>query len=78
MLKYTFIYLIYRHRGYCTRGHARGKVPSIPVYITISRRINKLNLKLKDDGSSKESKYYYVIIAIDSTAVSRLQTEVSG
>jgi hypothetical protein len=54
MLKYTFIYHIDRHRGYCTRGHARGKVSSIPDYTTISRRINKLNLKLKDESSSKE------------------------
>ncbi len=50
------------------QGHAKGKVPSIPYYTTINRRINKLDIKIKDtDSKNKEFKDEYIIIAIDST-----------
>jgi hypothetical protein len=51
---------------------AKGKVPtSIPDYSTISRRINKLDIKIKDDNksNSKEFEDAYLIIAIDSTGI---------
>jgi len=59
------------NRRYCTRGHAKDKVPSIPDYITISRRINQLNIKVEDAIiTDKEStKDNYIIIAIDSTGI---------
>src|SRR6476620_9357456 len=72
MLKYTFICHLDKHkRRYCTRGHAKCKVPSIPDYTTINRRINRLNIKIKDtdNKSSKEFKDEYIIIAIDSTGI---------
>jgi hypothetical protein len=51
------------------QGHAKGKVPSIPNYSTISRRINKLDLKIKEDDKSKEFEDEYITIAIDSTGI---------
>ena len=54
------------------QGHAKCKVPSIPDYTTINRRINRLNIKIKDTdnkSSSKEFKDEYIIIAIDSTGI---------
>ena len=50
------------------QGHAKGKVPSIPNYTTINRRINHLDIKINDvDNKDKDSKDEYIIIAIDST-----------
>ena len=50
--------------------HAKGKVPSIPDYTTINRRINRLNIKIKDvDNKDKDSKDDYLIIAVDSTGI---------
>ena len=54
------------------QGNAKCKVPSIPDYTTINRRINRLNIKIKDTdnkSSSKEFKDEYIIIAIDSTGI---------
>jgi hypothetical protein len=64
----AYFHLPYRQTEGIAQGHARGKVPSVPDYTTISRRINKLDIKIKDDGN-KESKDDYVIIAIDSTGI---------
>ena len=47
-----------------------GKVPSIPDYTTINRRVNRLDIKIKDtDSKNKESKDEYIVIAIDSTGI---------
>jgi hypothetical protein len=52
------------------QGHAKGKVPSIPDYTTINRRrINRLDVKIKEDDKSKEFKDEYITIAIDSTGI---------
>jgi DDE family transposase len=53
------------------QGHAKGKVPSISNhdYTTISRRINRLDMKIQDDNKSKEFEDDYLIIAIDSTGI---------
>ena len=67
MPKRTFIFPIDKQRG-IAKGHAKGKVPSIPDYSTISRRINRLDIKVIDDGG-KEFKDDYIIIAIDSTGI---------
>ena len=69
MLKHTFICHTTNQRRNCTRGHAKGKVPSIPHYTTISRRINKLDIRIKDNKSNKEFEDDYLIIAIDSTGI---------
>jgi hypothetical protein len=47
--------------------HAIGKVPSIPDHSTISRRINRLDIKIQD--KSKEFENDYLIIAIESTGI---------
>ena len=69
MPKCTFISLIDRQKEGIAQGHAKGKVPSIPDYTTISRRINKLDIKIKDDNKSKEFENDYIIIAIDSIGI---------
>ena len=73
LLGYAKIYfhLPYRQtKEGIAQGHAKGKVPSIPDYTTINRRINRLDIKIKDDCSSdKEPKNNYIIIAIDSTGI---------
>src|SRR3954471_7291362 len=67
LLGYTKVYfhLPYRQTEGIAQGHAKGKVPSIPDYTTISRRINRLDIKIQD--KSKEFEDDYMVIAIDST-----------
>jgi hypothetical protein len=64
----AYFHLPYRQTEGITQAHAKGKVPSIPDYTTISRRINKLDIKIKDN-KSKEFEDDYLIIAIDSTGI---------
>jgi IS5 family transposase len=65
----AYFHLPYRQTEGIAQGHARGKVPSIPHYTTISRRINKLNLKIKEDIKVDEFEDEYIVIAIDSTGI---------
>src|SRR6476659_10135255 len=66
----AYFLLPYRQTEGIAQGHAKGKVPSIPHYTTISRRINRLNIKVEDAATIKESaKDAYIIIAIDSTGI---------
>ena len=58
----------YRQTEGIAQGHAKGRVPSIPDYTTINRRINRLDIKIKDTDS-KEFKDEYIVIAIDSTGI---------
>jgi hypothetical protein len=52
------------------QGHAKGKVPSIPDYTTINRRINRLDIKIKDvNNKDKDFEDEYIVIAIDSTGI---------
>ena len=76
----AYFHLPYRQTEGITQGHAKGKVPSIPHYTTINRRINRLNIKVEDVIiTDKEStKDNYIIIAIDSTGIKVKQIEVSG
>src|SRR6476660_7079921 len=71
LLGYTkaYFHLPYRQTEGIAQGHAKGKVPSIPDYTTISRRINKLNIKIKDDYENSKFEDEYIIIAIDSTGI---------
>src|SRR3954466_4484708 len=63
----VYFHLPYRQTEGIAHGHAKCKVPSIPDYTTINRRINRLNIKINDNKSSKEFEDEYIIIAIDST-----------
>jgi hypothetical protein len=65
----AYFHLPHRQTEGIAKGHAHGKVPSIPNYSTISRRINELDVKINDDYRSKEFNNEYVIIAIDSTGI---------
>ena len=64
----VYFHLSYRQTEGIAQGHTKSKVPSIPDYNTINRRINKLDIVIK------VNKYWefqgdYLIIAIDSTGV---------
>ena len=66
----AYFHLPYRQTEGITQAHAKGKVPSIPDYTTINRRINRLNIKIENTtDDSKEFKDAYIIIAIDSTGI---------
>jgi hypothetical protein len=61
-------HLPYRQTEGIAHGHAKGKVSPIPDYSTISRRINRLNFKIKDTNAI-EFADQYIVIAIDSTGI---------
>ena len=66
----AYFHLPYRQTEGVAQGHAHGKVPSIPDYTTISRRISRLDIKINDtDGKNKGFEGEYIIIAIDSTGI---------
>lgn len=66
----VYFHLPYRQTEGIAQGHAKGKVPSIPHYTTINRRINKLDIKIKDtDNKNKDFEDEYIVIAADSTGI---------
>ena len=66
----AYFHLPYRQTEGITQAHAKGKVPSIPDFTTINRRINRLDIKIKDTTDiSNKSKDEYIVIAIDSTGI---------
>ena len=67
----AYFHLPYRQtKEGITQAHAKEKVPSIPNYTTINRRINRLVIQIKDTtDSSKELEDEYIVIAIDSTGI---------
>ena len=66
----AYIHLPYRQtKEGITQAHAKGKVPSIPNYTTINRRINRLDIKINDTKDSKEFEDEYIVIAIDRTGI---------
>ncbi len=64
----AYFHLPYQQTEGIAQGHAKGKVPSIPDFTTINRRINKLNIPINTD-KDKVSKDEYVIIAIYSYGI---------
>ncbi len=65
----AYFHLPYRQTEGIAQGHAYGKVPSIPDYTTISRRINRLDIKIENDDKNKDFKDEYIVIAVDSTGI---------
>ncbi len=62
----VYFHLPYRQTEGITQRHAYGKVPSIPDYTTINRRINRLDIKINNtDSKNKEFEDEYIVIAID-------------
>ena len=60
----VYFHLPYRQTEGIAQGHAKGKVPSIPDFTTINRRINKLNISI-NNNTDRVSEDDYLIIAID-------------
>ncbi|NJK78370.1 MAG: IS5 family transposase [Nanoarchaeota archaeon] len=77
MLGYAkaYFHLPYRQTEGIVKGHAKNKIPSIPDFSTINRRINRLAVKIKkDDGENanpSEEENEYIIIAIDSSGIKK-------
>ncbi len=69
LLRYAKVYfhLPYRQTEGIAQGHAKGKVPDIPYHSTISRRINRLDIKIND--VKQEFGENYLVIAIDSNGI---------
>ena len=66
----AYFHLPYRQTEGIVRAHASNTLPSVPDYSNISRRINRLNIKIDDDDANKSSLHDdYFVIAIDSTGV---------
>ena len=66
----AYFHLPYRQTEGIAQSHAKWKVPSIPHYTTINRRINRLDVKIKDtDSRNKDFKDEYIVIAIDSIGI---------
>jgi hypothetical protein len=65
----AYFHLPYRQTEGIAQGHAKGKVPSIPDFTTISRRINKLDIQIKEDNKDEEFEDEYIVIAMDSTGI---------
>ncbi len=65
----AYFHLPYRQTEGVVREHASNTLPSIPDYSKISRRINRLDIKISsDDGKSIVNDDNFVI-AIDSTGI---------
>src|SRR5215216_1948279 len=67
----AYFHLPYRQTEGIVRAHAANTLSSIPDYSRICRRINRLNIKIDDDETTKSSLQHdeYFVIAIDSTGV---------
>ena len=65
----AYFHLPYRQTEGVVREHASNTLPSIPDYSNISRRINRLNIKINYDDDDKSSLQHddNFVIAIDST-----------
>src|SRR6476646_6973779 len=64
----AYFHLPCRQTEGIAQGHAKGKVTSIPDYSTINRKINRLDIKIKNTDS-KEFEDEYIVIALDSTGI---------
>ncbi|MDN5868964.1 MAG: transposase, partial [Candidatus Nitrosocosmicus sp.] len=76
MLGYAkaYFHLPYRQTEGIVKGHATDKIPSIPDFSTINRRINRLNLMIKNDSKNanqSEGENEYIIITIDSSGIKK-------
>ena len=71
MWEHIFIYHTDKQTEGVVREHVSNTLPSIPHYSNISRRINRLNIKINDDDDDKSSLQHddYFVIAIDSTGL---------
>ncbi len=59
----AYFHLPYRQTEGVVKAHAQKKVPSIPDYSTLCRRVNKLDIKINERLGND------IIIALDSTGI---------
>ncbi len=53
----VYFHLPYRQTEGIVRGHIKGKLlPSIPDISTINRRINRMNIRIKDDDNNSNKR----------------------
>ena len=66
----AYFHLPYRQTEGVVREHASNTLPSIPDYSNISRRINRLDIKISLDDADKSNLHAdNFVIAIDSTGL---------
>jgi Transposase DDE domain len=66
----AYFHLPYRQTEGVVREHASNTLPSIPDYSNISRRINRLDIKINDDSIKSNLQHAdNFVIAIDSTGL---------
>ena len=68
----AYFHLPYRQTQGVVIAHASNKVPDIPDYSTISRRINKLEIKINEKLGND------IVIALDSTGIKVANTRRMG
>jgi Transposase DDE domain len=59
----AYFHLPYRQTEGVVRAHAANRIPSIPDYSTINRRVNKLDIKINEHLGND------IVIALDSTGI---------
>jgi hypothetical protein len=59
----VYFHLPYRQTEGVVRAHANNKVPAVPDYSTINRRVNKLEIKLNNRIGND------IVIVLDSTGI---------
>jgi hypothetical protein len=57
----AYFHLPYRQTEGIAQGNAKGKVASIQHYTTINRRINKFNIKIKEDDKNRKFEDEYIL-----------------
>ena len=65
----AYFHLPYRQTEGVVREHASNTLPSIPDYSNISRRINRLDIKINDDSIKSNLHADNFVISIDSTGL---------
>ena len=65
----AYFHLPYRQTEGVVREHASNTLPSIPDYSNISKRINRLDIKINDDEDKSSLHTDNFVIAIDSTGI---------
>jgi hypothetical protein len=65
----AYFHLPYRQTEGVVREHASNKLPSIPHYSNINRRINRLDIKINEDNMKSSVHDDNFVITIDSTGV---------
>ena len=63
----VYFHLPYRQTEGVVREHASSTLPSIPDYSNISRRINRLDIKINNKNKNNNDDYF--VIVIDSTGI---------